>query len=333
MRGLKRPFADELFDGWYLPVSTQIPYPGTLEVNGMLESQAGVVADFPVPGRSTNSPVMLRFPRFGEPDFGEARRLVQNFRVTDVTPPADLDEEQSREERRKLYLNGVAWLLRMWECQEINASLSCDPVPLLPEGPAQPGDPAPSGRVGQPMEFTMLLAQNGKCSAGGVIVSNRLAPHLEFVSSELIPKSDVADTNSVRVLPATNHVQLRLSEFPWGAVFGWHTVAIPRRGGWMTNEYTLTRGIYSASSCQQVFYVEGAACDGPVRLEARLGAGGKLQLTIFGGAGCAFELETSDTVTPWTPTLTVPLEPNADPYVHLLDRPGQTRFYRLRRSP
>src|SRR5262249_46145563 len=149
---------------------TNIFYPNTLEQLVLITNDMDIVADAPVPGLPTNSPVMLRYPRFIEPDFGETRRLIQDFRVTSDQSAQSPEEIQSREDRRILFINGVCWPLRTFsECNNYYLGMNClDPVPS-------------TGTVGSPITFSAAIAaQNGSCTVAGVLVTNHLSPRLQM---------------------------------------------------------------------------------------------------------------------------------------------------------
>lgn len=310
-------YQDGLYYGWYYQASTDILYSNVLERLSLTGTNMDVVADVPVAGAPTNSPIMLRYPRFSQPDFGETRRLIQDFRVTADQPPQSDEEVQSRQDRRILFINGVAWLLRMFECQDLSVNLECV-QPLIP-----------SGSVGVPMTFTTLVDQNGSCTAGGVLLTNNLSPRLRAVSAEVVPAWDGIPTNNYQVAVSSNFVVARFSQLQRNSFYEFRTVAIPTRGGWLTNTCTVTRGLSQQTPCAQVAFIEGPACT-TAGLSARLDANNTLHLIVRNAAGCAFQLESSTDLKNWVDSLQV--QPDADPYDVQIGPPFEVfRFYRLRK--
>jgi PKD repeat protein len=308
-------YKDGLYYGWYDQASTDILISSALERLSLIATNMDVVADVPVAGALSNSPIMLRYPRFSQPDFGETRRLIQDFRVTSDQPPESSDETQSREDRRILFINGIAWLLRMFECQAINVTLECQ-------------DPG-SGAVGQPMTFATVIAQNGACTSGGVLVTNYLSPRLQAISATLTPLEMEAPTNNYQLVVTSNLTVVRFSGIP-RVSYLLETLAVPRLGGWVTNVYTVVRGLNQRDSCSQVCFIQGPGCEA-VQLSASVGNNQLLRLAVRGGVGCAFMLQSSADLVSWVDSIEI--QPDADPYeVPIAPSSDTVRFYRLRKE-
>jgi hypothetical protein len=258
---------------------------------------------------------MLRYPRFTQPDFGQTRRLVQDFRVTSEQLPQSLDEEQSRWNRKILFINGVAWLLRMFECEELGVNLGC----------VQP--PIPSGHVGVPIMFTTLVDQNGSCTAGGVLLTNSLSPGLRAVSAEVVCWDGML-TNNYQVTVSSNLVVASFAQLPRNSFYELRTVAIPTRSGWLTNHCTVSRGLYQETPCAQIAFIEGPACT-TARLSTRVDTNNTLHLVVHGGLGCTFQIESSSDLRNWVDLIQI--QPDGDPYdVQIGPASDAFRFYRLR---
>lgn len=317
IEGHKAVYEDGLFFGWYWEADTILPYTGSLERLSLTTDSMEIVADISMPGVVTNSPIMLRYPPFTQPDFGETRRLVQNFRVT-----SDQGAE-SAFDRQVLFINSVAWLLQVFECQEINVALNCLAPPPLPGAVPDGQGRIPSGRVGQLMTNVTLVTQNGECTAGGVLITNALSPGLELISAEVMPTASWVPTNNYIVTLDGNSAIARFSEMPFSS-YHFRTVVVPTRGGWVTNVSTVRRGLATGASCsQQAFIAE------PFQLTARLAANGFLLLNVTGGAGHAFQIQSSTDLVDWQDVLQI--LPDRDPYAMPVAPPaGPMRFFRLR---
>jgi len=314
IQGIQTSPEDGLFYGWYplADASTNIPYQGPIEVLQLTGSDLEVVADFSVPGEATNSPVMLRYPPSTQGDFGQTRRLVQDFCVASAPPDPGNN-------RLILCLNGAAWLLRLFECQELNAALNClQPPPI---------------NVGDTVTFSITVSQNGECTAGGVVVSNVLSPQLLGVSAQVLSvlTGAPADTNVVQVTLTNNVAVARFAQLPGRADYEFDTMAIALRRGWITNSFTLTRGLYSGVPCSQVAFINGPACAPQTSMKVLLDTNNLVHVRISGGAGCTFQLQSSPDLQTWTDTL--PVVPDTDPYDQPMGPPSDLRlFYRLRET-
>lgn len=330
IQGLKADYRDGLFYGWYRDkeAGMSLPYSGSVERVDLATLEMEVVAEVPVPDAATNCPVMLRYPAFGQRDLGQTRRLVQNFRVTGDKTPVPPEDDASSDDRRVLFINGVAWLLRLFECQELNVALTCLSPPPIDDAVPDSQGRIPSGRAGQPMLFVTRVTQNGSCTAGGILVTNHLSPRLVPVSAEVVPAVEWAPTNTYEIEIATNTVIARFAQLPRNVVYELRTMATPRFGGWITNEYTVIRGLFEGTPCQQVAFIEGPACLGPLQMAILLDPYRGLSLEIAGANGCLLQLQSSTDLLQWQPLLQ--LEPDADPYTVSIGHPsGTARYYRI----
>ncbi len=330
IQGIQVPYEDGLFYGWD-PIgvaSTSLPVSSTLERVVLTSSNCDVVAEVSFPGIATNSPVMLRYPHLSDPDFGQTRHLVQDFRVTLNEDPLPPQDAASLTDRQILFINGAAWLLRMFECPDFTVDFECIDPPPLPGLPPDPQGNIPSGIAGQPMTFTTMIANNGSCPAGGVLVTNHLSPQLQLVSATIIPPAGVS-TNTFQITIATNLAVAQFSELLGLNQFV--TVAIPLTGGWVTNTYTSFRGLYRGAPCSQVALIQGPACTS-VLLSAKVDRDNVVHLTVTGGAGCNLELQASTDLSDWVDL--VPVQPGTDPYdVQAGPASSPYHFYRLRKLP
>ncbi|MCC7377164.1 MAG: hypothetical protein IT581_21055 [Verrucomicrobiales bacterium] len=307
--GLIQPIVErprhELFGQRYGEVGP-MNYPGPeSEKWDLADAGADVVAT--MAGR----PIMLRHPPFEEPDFGAPRRVVQGFRVANGT------DEESRDERRKLFLNTSAWLLRLTDCRNFGGFLSCVDSP-------------PGAQVGEPLTFEIQVTQNGECTVGGVVITNRLAPTLELQSYEILATSGRANTNNVRSERDGNAVIWRLGQLPSAGSFLIRITAIPRRGGLVTNLHSLTFGVLSRPPCVQSFVVGGAACDVPARLTGETTLNDQVTLTISGPPGCGGWIESSAELLRWEPFQPYAADGTGTARVLVGSPPGTHRFFRVR---
>jgi hypothetical protein len=310
IHGVKATDPDGLFSGWFrgAEAKTDISSAPPLEWLGLTSSEMDIVANVPT-SQGTNSPIMLRFPRFSEPDFGQTRRLIQDFRAN-----SDLDY-QSAEARRILLINGAAWLLRMFECPDlVTPGLDCGSSPVF-------------GSIGTPITFTAILGQNSSCVAGGVLVTNQLSSRLQLISASIQPVFPGIPTNTYTVTIISNTAVAHFAEMLPNIPYQFTTEAIPRVGGWLTNSYTVSRGVASALPCLQTGFITGPACNA-VRLSASLGTNNSPQLTVTGGLGCAFQLQISSDLQTWQSILEI--QPGSDPFItEIPSLPGSVQFYRL----
>ncbi|MCC7375252.1 MAG: PKD domain-containing protein [Verrucomicrobiales bacterium] len=295
----------EFFDGRYGHVDPFSYQRGADENWELVDDQAEVVAN------TDGKPSMLRDPIFSKPDFGQARSVIHNFRVANGSQP------ESVEERRKLYLNAVAWLLRLWDCQSFGGH-TANPV-------VDPGFV-----VGIPTTWQVEVTQNGECTLGGMIVTNLLSPLLELISFEVMPISRNADTNTVRSELLSNGIVHRFSYLPRGSHFAISITARPKRPGDIANTNSLSFGILSRPDLVEHWTATGTPCQGPVQLSiSRTSNGGRL-IHIDWPPGCSIVVEVSDDLLTWSPwfeppsaltgTAEVALDRNSQPY----------QFYRAR---
>lgn len=255
-------------------------------------------------------PIMMRSPKFGEPDFGEPRRVIQGFRV------AREDDQVSLTERRKLFLNTSAWLLRLTECRNFGGFVSCYEPPI-------------GAKIGEPVSFDILVTQNGECTVGGVLITNRLAANLELQAYEIFAESGRADTNTVRVQRDGNGVVWRLGQLPSAGSFTIRLTAIPRKGGLLTNYHVLSFGILSRQPCVQVMNVEGLSCELQTKISAALEADGRVYLTITGQVGCSGSLEVSTDLQQWTAAQVFTLDQQGSAKLVENISGGTQNFYRV----
>jgi len=210
---------------------TAFQYPVALEKSSLSGT------NFDLAMIANGNPVMVQSPTFQEPDYGQARVLSQNFRVSGGA------DEVSIEERKQLFQNGVGWLLRVTDCNNFGLNVICEDAPV-------------TGRVGEPIVFSEAVTQNGECTLGGVLLTNLLSPGLELVSFELIPIGDLADPSTVRQEVIGNALVSRFADLGRGKSFRITITAIPRKGGTFLNKATLNYGALSFF-CEQAVQVEG----------------------------------------------------------------------------
>ncbi len=319
---------DGLFYGWYnYRVETNLPYSGNFERVELKATDVEVTARVPIPGSSNYNPVMLRWPRFTEPDFGETRRLVQNFRATSdqaVDPP---ESAASDFDRKVLLVNGCAWLLRLYECQEVNPALACVPLPPLPGAVPDGLGRIASGRVGQPMTNTVRVTQNGECTATGVIVTEAYSPCVEVVSASL---NSAVDPSIYKLSIISNQVIVRFSQLISQANYELTTVTIPRVGGWITNRFFAARGVLPAQGCVDTAFIAGNTTPRPFALRINIDRNDQVHLIVLDGAGCTFQVESSSDLRSWHPVTSI--RPSQDIYdVTVGPAAEDYRFFKLRR--
>jgi hypothetical protein len=214
-----------------------------------------------------------------------------------------------------MFINGVAWLLRMFECPDLGSpGIDCSQQPA-------------TGGVGTQMSFVTTVGQNSSCIAGGVLVTNQVSPRLQIVSAEIVPQGSVP--NDYGVIITSNTAVAYFPEMMPYVPYQFITEVIPRVGGWVTNSYTVTRGLASGTPCTQAVYIDGPACNS-VGLRASTSTNQLLRLSVTGGVGCAFQLQASPDLRTWTDS--IQLQPDKDPYEFDVAPSGATaQFYRLRK--
>jgi uncharacterized repeat protein (TIGR01451 family) len=219
-------------------------------------------------------------------------------------------------ERRKLFLNTSAWLLRLTECRNFGGFVSCYEAPV-------------GAKVGDPVSFDILVTQNGECTVGGVLITNRLATNLELQSYEIFAESGRADTNTVRAQRDGNGVVWRLGQLPSAGSFTIRLTAIPKKGGLLTNYHGLSFGILSRQPCIQVINIEGLSCELPTKISAAIETDGRVYLTISGQGGCSGSLEVSTDLQTWATTQTFTLDPQGVAKLIENISGGTQKFYRV----
>jgi hypothetical protein len=312
INGVQTTDPDGLYSGWYrgAVAKTSLPYSGPVEWLALTTTNMDVVATVPTPA-GTNSPLMLRYPRSTQPDFGQTRRLIQDFRATSD------QGSQSADDRRILLINGAAWLLRMFECPDlVSPGLDCGASPA-------------SGTVGTQMTFVTIVGQNSSCMPGGILLTNQISPRLQVRSASIVPSWDGVSPNTYAVTVSSNTVVGYFAEMVPNISYQFRIVVVPRAGGWVTNFYSVTRGLIAGTPCSQVAYIEGPAC-ATVLLTASVGTNLVTSLSVSGGVGCAFQLQSSPDLRNWVDGIQI--QPDSDPYnVPMAPASGSAQFYRLRK--
>lgn len=191
------------------------------------------------------APMLIRHPDFAVEKTGDVRRLVQGFLATS-------GEAASVEERRKLFLNGVVWLLG-GECDAFIVSLIC---------PDFIGDP--SFETCRPFKLSATIRNNGECPAGGVTVTNVLAPGLEIVQTVLRTTPEGAETGLVRRDGQT--VTYLIGALTHATVVEMETWVVARRAGDYTSTFSALANHRPGAICEQFITVTASGCDCP-RLE------------------------------------------------------------------
>jgi hypothetical protein len=263
-----------------------------------------------VRARSGRADVLLRYPRFDRVDTFEARVLTQAFLVTAGSEAASL------EERRKLFLNGVVWLLRVGECQNFAATPSCE-------------EEERSVSAGSPVTLSLRVASNGRCPVSGVVVTN-LVPAgfaVESAGFRAQPEGGAQGTTTVR----DGAVVYRFGLIEPGTDVVLETRVVPRWGGTFTNVFRVSANYRRPETCTEVIRVTGPECAAPALTVAV--HGDRLQLEMRDPVGCDVVLEESGDLLQWQWVLSLPAGTPAGELGVVDMAPSGQRFYRLRRAP
>lgn len=221
-------------------------------------------------------PVLIQYPH-GDAAETEARRLVQSFLVT-----PGLDE--SVKERRKLFLNGIKWLLGD-QCQYFSATPDCSANENLPPQ-----------SVCRPFKLSAVISNTGRCEAGGVIVTNTVAEGLEIVST-VIRRSNSVGTNTGFVERRGRTVVYGLGTVRTNSPVEIETWVLARRPGEFTNQFVFRANSRPLEVCTSVVQVEGVAV-ADLRLEI-VNTSPDPTLTLRNGCGDTL-LQSSTNLLDWT---------------------------------
>lgn len=207
------------------------PYQSSVEETTLADNLGEVRAS------ANESPVLVRYPRFGEIEGGEARTLTQNFLVTKGPP-----DDASLEERRKAFLNASLWLLG-FNCDYFEASIICSGQTL-------------EAQVGQPVELTLRLSSSGRCPASGVVVTNELPEGLEFVGGSLT--SEPEGVNAAKFVVDDGRVLARLGEMAQGSAATLTMTLVPKLSGDLVVRHVLRANYRPPETClARIHVVEG----------------------------------------------------------------------------
>jgi hypothetical protein len=184
-------------------------------------------------------PVLLRFPGAGLAETS-ARRLTQNFLITDGTA-------QSQEERRKLFLNGVAWLLGNY-CDAVAPSLEC-------------GRLAGNGPLATCSPFTLraeISNGGGRCSVNGTVLTQDLPANWEVLSASICSTDPDFLRGSIERTAAG--LKYFVGVMPEGSIIITEVTVMARRPGIFTNAFLLRANGITSQSCSTVVEVTGTPC-------------------------------------------------------------------------
>ncbi len=255
-----------------------------------------------------DAPVLTRYPDFSVERTGDVRRLVQSFLVT-----LGGSGSGSVEERRKLFLNGTLWLLGSG-CDAFVASLECPDFSSEPE----------FGTC-RPFKLSAKVSNNGECPAGGVTVTNVVAPGLEIIGTVVRTVPEGKATGFVKRDGQT--VVYGIGTVPLATVVELETWVVAREIGSFSSTFSTVVNRRPGASCDQVVKVVESGCDCPSLEISKTGS--RLALTIRTRCPVETILQTSTDLVNWAnsrtnnPGVAVEILPvevsNADPL----------RFFRL----
>lgn len=223
-----------------------------------------------------DAPMLTRYPAFDVERTGDVRRLVQGFLVTS-------GESASVEERRKLFLNRVVWLL----------GSACDAFIVTLQCPNFIGEP--SFETCRPFKLSATIRNNGECPGGGVTVTNVLAPGLEIVKTLLRTLPDGVETGWVQ--RDGQAVTYLVGTLPHGKIVEMETWVVAREAGSYTSTFATLANHRAGATCEQVVTVTRSGCECP-RLEISKTAD-RLALTIRSGCQVGTILQVSTDMMKW----------------------------------
>ena len=281
--------------GFFRPIlegrfGTVEPFRLTVELDRAIADESVEVIAF-----SGEADAFVRYPVGTEPDFGQARKLIQNY------PLLSEGDEHSFVQRKRLFQNAVCWALRCSACS--NADLPVTPVAWQVE--------AKSGEV---VRQTFQFTNNGFCELSAGRVS------IEIPFGLIVEGIEMSKGLGWRRESDDGQITLNLGRMVSGSE-GAIQVDLSLRG--------LTPGEYVVEICsesnntdlvctEQPFTVTGTALIPPKIFIAR-GDEGKLLLVIKGQEGMRYRVESSLDFDQWDflgsaagAETTIPLPTNQD---------------------
>jgi uncharacterized repeat protein (TIGR01451 family) len=268
-------------------------YPQPLELGAVIRGEIRATVN--------GAPVLLRHPHFDEAADTGARRLVQNFLATPGS-------SESVEERRKLFLNGLYWLLGN-ECDNFAGILDTVANEALPVQ-----------NICQPFTLTALVSNNGRCDAGGVVVTNTIADGLEIVSAFIRSVPEGANGGFVEQRGQT--LVYGLGRILQNTEVVLETTVRAVRAGMFSNRFALRSNYRAVEERRHIVEAQGAP-GAPQRLILTRNAS-NLTLTATGGCGGGVRLQRSSDLRTWED---LPAAASPDRWTVPLDE--TQRFFRI----
>jgi hypothetical protein len=258
-------------------------------------------------GKLGDVPVLVRYPHFDDASDTGARRLVQSFLVT---PGA----AESVEQRRRLWLNGVVWLLGN-ECDNFSGTSDCSA-----------NEDLGVQTVCQVFKISAKITNNGRCDAGGVIVTNTVPDEFEIVAANI--RSDPEGASTGFVNQRGNTIVYAPGKVAVNSTVELETWLRARRPGNFTSRFAFRANFREPTECLVPIHVNGSAA-GNARLEIRHGRAG-VALSLHDQCGSDAQLQTSTDLRSWTDFH--PNSPDSSMETIPLPTPpdAPVRFFRLR---
>ncbi len=266
--------------------------PGEFFSGSLDETRFMVIPDLPlsrgvVPGlwmedgepRATvgGRPVLIRHPAENSPGDDRARRLVQAFPVSYV--PAAVTEFS-----KALFLNGVAWLL----------SGECDNFRAVPDGYVTIPQPEAGPCAAHILHAS--IANNGRCSARGVFVTNVAPAGFSVVGARIL--SNPPGVNSGVILRRGRETIFAVGQVKPDTAAEVQVDVIPLRTGPYTSVFT-SSALYRQP---EVTLVEGEStalpCQAP-SIAIRQGPLGVPEIRVTEIEGNGVQIESSGDMKTW----------------------------------
>ncbi|MBE7502095.1 MAG: Ig-like domain-containing protein [Verrucomicrobiales bacterium] len=264
-----------------------------------------------------DSPVLLRYPGFDEPENPFLGfRVVQGFLVAGGQPSqggesvcTEAEAADSLVQRRLLFQNAVLWLLGA-HCENFVTSLTPPPATQL--------------KPCVPTELIAVVSNNGACAAGGVVVTQTIPEGLRVLDAWI--EADDSPIRSPRVRVGKGEVIFGVGQVGGPGRVALHSVVVAEQPTEASMFYTVNARFQHPSQHAIEVTGGGTPCACP-RLAAEWTATG-LRLVVRGSCAVRTILEQSPDLENWTPVMTNGELPDGHELLRIA--PGGVRaFYRL----
>jgi len=264
---------------------------------------ATAALDAEVFGRGTGGDVLVAYPTLevAEGDWEQVRSFTQTCRVTTGGDGA------SMEERKELFQNAVTWLLKQCRaCSTLRVTLEMQG----PEGTV---------RVGSPMTYELRVLHGGECEGVGVVVTNRVAPTVQFVAAE---------SKRGRVRHEGDTVTFELGHMTSAESAELRLTVIPMVPGELINGAGV-RAVNAVFDERSVAWATNLV-EGPAMLRLESANQGRYELRLAGNEGMAYEIQATTDFLNWAPVTNAVGAAWSMPLADPLNPAFRQRFYRAK---